>query len=116
MAELNGLLRNNNLHVEGKGLRTGGMAGYEGGGNGGGPQLTEMEKVVVAIVWEAELKDLLADVVGEGGRCGGRELVDGGGGGEGMVFVVAEAGDGVRVVVDADEDAVVGVGGTVAGE
>lgn len=92
------------------------MAGYEGGGHSGGPQLTEMEKVVVAIVGEAELKDLLADVVGEGARGGGRELVGGGGGREGRVFVVAEAGDGVGVVVDADEDAVVGVGGTVAGE
>lgn len=92
------------------------MAGYEGGGHSGGPQLAEMEKVVVAIVGEAELKDLLADVVGEGARGGGRELVGGGGGGEGRVFVVAEAGDGVGVVVDADEDAVVGVGGTVAGE
>lgn len=92
------------------------MAGYEGGGHSGGPQLTEMEKVVVAIVGEAELEDLLADVVGEGARGGGRELVGGGGGGEGRVFVVAEAGDGVGVVVDADEDAVVGVGGTVAGE
>lgn len=93
------------------------MVGYEGGGHSGGPQLTEMEKVVVAIVREAELEDLLADVVGEGARGGGRELVGGGGGGgEGRVFVVAEAGDGVGVVVDADEDAVVGVGGTVAGE
>lgn len=92
------------------------MAGYEGGGHSGGPQLAEMEKVVVAIVGEAELKDLLADVVGEGPRGGGRELVGGGGGREGRVFVVAEAGDGVGVVVDADEDAVVGVGGTVAGE
>lgn len=93
------------------------MAGDEGGGGGGGPELAEMEKVVVAVVWEAELEDLLTDVVGERARGGGRELVGGSGGGEGRVFlVVAETGDGVGVVVHADEDAVIGVGGIVAGE
>ena len=104
------------LHVEGEGLGAGGVAGDEGGGGSGRPELAEMEKVVVAVVGEAELEDLLADVVGEGAGGGGRELVGGSGGGEGRVFVAAEARDGVGVVVDADEDAVVGVGGTVAGE
>ena len=117
MADMTGLWRERTyLHVEGEGLGAGGMAGDEGGGGSGGPELAEMEKVVVAVVGEAELEDLLADVVGEGAGGGGRELVGGSGGGERWVFLVTEAGDGVGVVVDTNEDAVVGVGGTVARE
>lgn len=92
------------------------MAGDERGGRSGGPELAEVEKVVVAVIRETEFEDLLANVVGEGAGSRGRELISGSGWGEGGVFVVAEAGDGVGVVVHADEDAVVGVGGAIAGE
>lgn len=80
-----------------------------------------MGEVVVAVVGEAELQDLSADVLGQGasvvvgrrGGGGGGRLAavstDGGGGRGGLV--VGETGDGVGVVVDADEDAVGGVGG-----
>lgn len=79
-----------------------------------------MGEVIVAVVGEAELQDLAADVLGQGGSA---VLARGGGGGGGLAavsldggggrgaLVVGEPGDGVGVVVDADEDAVGGVGG-----
>ena len=78
-----------------------------------------MGEVVVAVVGEAELEDLAADVLRERAGGGGVEVVGIGGGiGQGVVegLLVGEAGDGVVVVVDADEDAVVGVGGAGARE
>lgn len=78
-----------------------------------------MGEVVVAVVGEAELEDLAADVLRERAGGGGVEVVGiGGGFGQGGVegLLVGEAGDGVVVVVDADEDAVVGVGGAGARE
>jgi hypothetical protein len=67
-------------------------------------------EVVVSVVREAELEDLAAEVFREGAGAGG--VVVGGIGSEVGVegALVAEAGDGVVVVVDADEDAFVGVG------
>lgn len=81
-----------------------------------------MGEVVVAVVGEAELQDRAADVVGEGGPGGGgrglEAVVACGRGGEGAlevaVLVVVEAGDVVRVAVDADQDAIGGVGGAGA--
>ena len=78
-----------------------------------------MGEVVVAVVGEAELEDLAADVLRERAGGGGVEVVGIGGGiGQGVVegLLVGEARDGVLVVVDADEDAVVGVGGAGARE
>jgi len=73
-------------------------------------------EVVVAVVGEAELQDLAADVLWQGafavvGR--GFAVPSDGGAGRGAL-VVGEPGDGVGVVVDADEDAVGGVGGARA--
>lgn len=77
-----------------------------------------MREVVVAVVGEAELEDLAADVLREGPGGGVEVAGVGGGVGQGGVerVLVGEAGDGVLVVVDADEDAVVGVGGAGARE
>lgn len=71
----------------------------------------ELEEVVVAIVGEAELEDLAADVVGEGARGGGEVFGDSGGEGGVVGVFVAEVEDGVAVVVDM----VVGVGSAGAG-
>lgn len=77
-----------------------------------------MGEVVVAVVGEAELEDLAADVLREGPGGGVEVAGIGGGVGQGGVerVLVGEAGDGVLVVVDAHEDAVVGVGGAGARE
>lgn len=77
-----------------------------------------MGEVIVTIVWEAELEDLAADVFREGAGEGVEVAIAGGGVGQGWVegVLVGEPGDGVVVVVDADEDAVVGVGGAGARE
>lgn len=77
-----------------------------------------MGEVVVTIVREAELEDLAADVFREGAGGGVEVAVAGGGVGQGWVegVLVGEPGDGVVVVVDTYEDAVVGVGGAGARE
>jgi len=75
-------------------------------------------EVVVTIVWEAELEDLAANVFREGAGGGVEVGIARGGVGQGWVegVLVGEPGDGVVVVVDAYEDAVVGVGGAGARE
>ena len=71
-----------------------------------------MGEVVVTVVGEAKLEDLAADVFWEG--AGGREevAIAEGGVGQGWVegVLIGEPGNGVVVVVDADKDAVVGIG------
>jgi hypothetical protein len=64
-------------------------------------------EVVVTVVGEAKLEDLAADLFWEG--AGGRvEVAIAEGGVEGVL--IGEPGNGVVVVVDADKDAVVGIG------
>jgi hypothetical protein len=114
------------LHVHGKAGACEAAAGEEygrrtpaAGGGEGGAELAEVGEVVVAVVGEAELHDLSADVLGQGGpalvgRGGGGRVglaavsPDGGGGRE--TIIVCEPGDGVGVVVDAYEDAFGGIG------
>lgn len=114
------------LNVHGKAGACGAAAREEygrrppaAGGGEGGAELAEVGEVVVAIVGEAELQDLSADVLGQGGPAlvgrggGGRGRLaavspDGGGGRE--TIIVCEPGDGVGVVVDAYEDAFGGIG------
>lgn len=77
-----------------------------------------MGEIVVTVVREAELEDLAADVLREGAGCGADVAIAGGRVGPGWVegVLVGEPGDGVVVVVDAYEHAVVGVGGAGARE
>ena len=107
--------------VAADGEEGGGGAAAAGGGDRGA-DLAEVGEVVVAVVGEAALLALAADVVGEGARLagggGGRRVIislshrRGGGAAENVV--VGEARDVVGVVVDAEEDAVGGVGGAGA--
>lgn len=114
------------LDVHGKAGACGAAAGEEygrgppaAGGGEGGAELAEVGEIVVAVVGEAELQDLSADVLGQGGPAlvgrggggrGGLAAVSPDGGGGRETIIVCEPGDGVGVVVDAYEDAFGGIG------